>query len=147
MNTKLAEENKVLMEIRATQDSLEEEADPEIIEIGTESSDISDTEAANVYSRNKQDTGTTPKNNLKCGSCDFTAKDERLLRGHQSLHKPGNGNYENGMLSFRDSYVCNRCGETFKTMGLIRRHMKSKHGIQITATPPKVMEQNFKRNN
>jgi hypothetical protein len=138
INTKLAEENKVHREIRATQDSLEEEADPEIIEIGTESSDISDTEAANVYLKNKTDTGTKPRNNLKCGSCDFTAKDERLLRGHQSLHKPGNGNYENGMLSFRDGYVCNRCGETVKTMGLIRRHMKSKHGIQITAPPPKV---------
>ena len=35
--------------------------------------------------------------------------------------------YENGVLSHKDGYSCNKCGEVTKTMGLIRRHMKANH--------------------
>ena len=54
------------------------------------------------------------------------------------MHHPGNGNYQNGVLSFKDGYKCNRCGEAFKTMGLIKRHMKVKHNINISPTTPNV---------
>ena len=51
-----------------------------------------------------------------------------------SVHQPGNGNYENGILRHKDGYSCNKCGENVKTMGLIRRHMKTIHGINIMPT-------------
>ena len=138
INTKLKEENKVLKGIEEAQDLLDKEVDPEVIELDAESSDISDEEAADVFLKNKNDTGTRPKNTLKCCICNFVAKDEILLRGHMSMHHPGNGNYQNGVLSFKDGYKCNRCGEAFKTMGLIKRHMKVKHNINISPTTPNV---------
>ena len=138
MNTKLREENNVLKRIKEAQDILENDGEPEIIELERESSDISDEEAANVYLRNKKVTGTRPKNNLNCTHCNFVAKDETLLRGHMSMHQPGNGNYENGILSYKDGYKCNRCGEAAKTMGLIKRHMKTQHNINLTVAPPHI---------
>ena len=137
-NTKLKEEIKVLKGIKEAQEEIDKESDPEVVEIEEDDSDISNEELADVYLRNKNDTGTKPKNKLKCISCAFEAKDEKLLRGHMSLHRPGNGNYEGGVLSYKDGYSCNRCSESFKTMGLIKRHMKTKHGITITASPPDV---------
>ena len=77
-----------------------DQVDPEVTELDAESSDVSDEEAANVFLRNKNDTGTRPKNTLKCCICDFVAKDETLLRGHMSVHQPGNG-----MLSFKDGVI------------------------------------------
>ena len=108
----------------------------EVIQI-EDSSDISDVEAAHVFLRNKnKETGTRSKEKYKCKSCDFVANDRALLKGHMTLHEPGNQNYENGFLSHDDGYTCNRCSTVFKTMGLIRRHMKVAHGIKITASPP-----------
>jgi hypothetical protein len=82
---------------------------------------FSDDEAANVYLKNLKGTGAKEKIKYKCNICDFEGEDEKLMRGHMSLHEPGNGNYENGVLSHKDGYSCNKCGETTKTMGLIRK--------------------------
>ena len=87
-----------------------------------------------MYLKNLKDTGAKEKKTFKCTVCDFEGVDEKLMRGHMSLHQPGSGNYENGILSHKDGYSCNKCGEITKTMGLIRRHMKTKHGINIIPT-------------
>ena len=84
MHTKLKEENKVLKGIYEAQDILKNMSSPDVIEIEVESSDISDEEAANVFLRNRNETGAKSKHTLKCKACDFVAKDEKLLRGHMN---------------------------------------------------------------
>ena len=130
-NTKLTEENRVLKEIIVTKDTLKDRSNPDvinqetpdIIDLETETADISDEEAANVFLKNRNDTGARQKTSLKCNICDFVAKDGKLLKGHMSLHNAVSGNFENGIMRHKDGYTCNKCGETVKTMGLMRRHI------------------------
>ena len=80
-----------------------------------------------------KDTGARPRQeNHKCRVCNFVAKDENLLKGHMFMHISGNQNYQDG----KDGYSCNRCGENVKTMGLIRRLMKTKLNINISPAAP-----------
>ena len=138
LSTKLREENHVLKALKETEEQLRNNPNPEVVEIEDveESSDVSDEEAANIFLRNRNDNGARPKQQFKCNVCNFVAKGETLLRGHMSMHQPESGNYENGYLNHKDGYTCNRCGEVVKTMGLIKRHMKAKHNINISSTPP-----------
>ena len=137
----MKEENETLKAIKQAQDSLKKNSDPNGVNMEEEEEciEISDEEAADVYLRNKKDTGAREKvsqENLKCNVCNFVAKDKNLLRGHMSLHQPGSQNYQNGFLRHKDGFSCNACGENVKTMGLIRRHMKMKHGINSTPAAP-----------
>ena len=62
MNTTLKEQNKVLKDIKEARDILQGQKAPEVVELESESSDISDKEAVDVYRRNMNDTGARSKN-------------------------------------------------------------------------------------
>jgi hypothetical protein len=94
MNTMLKEENCVLRGIKEVQDKLKDMSNDDVIELEAESSDISDEEAANVFLNNRKDTANEETPKYKCNNCDFEGADEKGLRGHMSLHQPGNGNYD-----------------------------------------------------
>ena len=86
-----------MKKIKKAEGNIRDNTEPEVIELERGSSDISDEEAAEVFLRNKKNTGTRSKNDKKCDHCNFVANDANLLKGHMSVHKPGNGNYENGI--------------------------------------------------
>ena len=54
-----------------------------------------------------------------CNVCNFIAKNEIQLRGHMTGHPS-----------------CDSCNSMFKTVGLLRRHMKNEHNINMEASQP-----------
>ena len=146
-NEILLEENKTMKKIKNMKEKIDErnEKPEEVIVIedceDTEdkdtNADIDDLEAARVFLRNKQardtkankptQTGARPKI-FTCGKCRFEVKTEAKLKGHATVHEEGNVNYVK-MLN------CDRCPLLFKTMGLLRRHFKTEHGINMQTIP------------
>ena len=76
---------------------------------------------------NKRQTGTKPKI-FKRGKCCFEVQTEAKLKGNSTIHEKGNVNYV-------EMVKCSRCEYVFKTAGLLRRHLKSEHGINLTSIP------------
>ena len=72
-------------------------------------------------------TGTKPKR-FKCEQCIFEVKTQTKLKGHKTIHDVGNVNY----VQMKN---CDKCGLLVKTTGLLRRHMKTNHGINMTSAP------------
>ena len=143
-------------ELTNLKDKMEEVVDIEDCEDTDEKdSDISDIEAARVFLRNKngggindnkqkvepnkRQTGTKPKI-FKCGKCGFEVQTEAKLKGHSTIHEKGNVNYV-------EMVKCSRCEYVFKTVGLLRRHLKSEHGINFTSIPEVRMEQKVSPDN
>ena len=148
----MREENKILKEIEKTKDKVDELSNkPEEVVViedcedtddKEDNSDISDAEAAEVFLRNmrvkegnqnnrKQNptnqSGTKPKS-FQCERCMFEVKSETKLKGHKTVHEKGNVN-------FVPMVECERCAVLFKTTGLLRRHLKVEHGINLTSIP------------
>ena len=65
-------------------------------------------------------TGARPKETVsfKCNKCDFVTKQQRILTGHMTAH----GNQE-----FPVYHCCNQCDHSFKTVGLLKRHVRQMH--------------------
>ena len=99
--------------------------------------DIGDKEATEVLLRNKKQrdsqgkkttkNGTRPKS-LKYEKCLFEVNTATKLKCHKTIHEQGNVNYV-------EMLKCDRCILLFKTAGLLRRHLKEQHGIQLNPIP------------
>ena len=69
-----------------------------------------------------KETGTRPKitpKRYKCNKCDFEAKQETLLIGHMTAHEENQ--------NFVIYHCCDHCDHSFKTAGLLKRHVKLMH--------------------
>ena len=68
-----------------------------------------------------KETGARPKVTttiFKCNKCDFETKEERILTGHMTAH---------GKQDYPVYHCCDHCDYSFKTAGLLRRHLKLMH--------------------
>jgi hypothetical protein len=63
-------------------------------------------------------------NASRCEICSFEAKTKTLLKGHMTGHPS-----------------CHICKMSFKTIGLLNRHLKDVHNVPRISQPPKVNTQ------
>ena len=135
-NVRLAEEKKTLQGILKMNTELyekrkEEDSKKNVAEVSVDDEDdfieVMRNNKAKGYSRTGpateaetiKETGTRPKTSFKCNKCDFEAKQETLLIGHMTAHEKN----PNVVIY----HCCDHCDHSFKTAGLLKRHMRQMH--------------------
>ena len=141
-NVRLAEEKKTLQGILKMNTELyekrKEESRKSVADVCEEDGDDLDVDdfievmrnnKANRFSRTGpatepttiKETGVRSKTTklFKCNKCDFEAKQETLLIGHMTAHEENQ--------NFVIYHCCDHCDHSFKTAGLLKRHMNVMH--------------------